>query len=64
MDTSVVSRTANIGGGLGNSLKSKPKLHWKDFKAERYESKRDDAKDVEEIAIENYDKHVNPANYI
>ena len=47
VDTSVISRTANVGAGLGESLKSKPKLHWKDFKAERYESKRDESKDIE-----------------
>ena len=60
----MISRTANVGAGLGDGLKSKPKLHWKDFKAERYESKRDETKYIEQIAIENYDKHVNLANYI
>ena len=60
VDTSM-SRQADAGG-IG--IKSKAKLTWKDFKAERYESKRDYKKDVEVIALENFSKHVNLANYI
>ena len=51
VDTSVISRTRNMDGGLENGIKSKPKLHWKDFKADRYESKRDDSSKIEEVAI-------------
>lgn len=32
-------------------MQSKAKLNWKDFKADRYESKQDDTQKVEEIAL-------------
>lgn len=51
---------------MGNTtgVKSKTKLTWKDFKTRGYESKKDHSKDVEVIAVENFDKHINLSNYI
>ena len=40
------------------------KLTWKDFKSSSYECKKDFTREVEAIALEHCDKHVNLANYI
>ena len=45
-------------------IKSKAKLTWKDFTASPYESKRDYSALVEKILLENFDKHINLANYM
>lgn len=49
---------------VSGEMNSKPKLSWKDFKSERYESKHDDRKKIELICLENYRKYVNLANYM
>ena len=64
----MVSGNATLGGGViageEPGSKSKTKLSWKDFKATPYESKKDFSKEVERIAVDNFDKHINLANYI
>ena len=60
-----ISRRADFNAGAPGAPKSeKAKLNWKDFKAQPYESKKDHSGQVEEIALENFHKHVNLANYI